>query len=157
VFYPFFYPIGLWAVADLPDPRTPTPLLVGYALLFFAGWVLARGANLQKFWFKRDPKAMAFGLLEPRAISGDGKHVLAGGFWGLSRHINYLGEILMATALTLCLGYPLELAPWLYPLYYVALLFPRQFFDDRRCAEKYGPLWDEYCRRVPSRIIPGIY
>jgi delta14-sterol reductase len=157
VFYPFFYPIGLWAVADLPDPHTPAPLLVGYGLMFFAGWVLARGANLQKFWFKRDPKAKAFGLLEPRAISGDGNHVLAGGFWGLSRHINYLGEILMATALTLCLGYPLELAPWLYPLYYVALLFPRQFFDDRRCAEKYGPLWDEYRRRVPSRIIPGIY
>ena len=67
------------------------------------------------------------------------------------------GEILMATGLTLTLGYPLEFAPWLYPLYYVALLFPRQFFDDRRCAESYGPLWDEYCKRVPSRIIPGIY
>ncbi|HEY8156430.1 MAG TPA: ergosterol biosynthesis protein [Myxococcota bacterium] len=157
VFYPFFYPVGLWAVADLPDPHTPAPVLFGYGLLFFAGWALARGANLQKFWFKRDPKAKAFGLLEPRAISGDGKHVLAGGFWGLSRHINYLGEILMATALTLCLGYPLVLATWLYPLYYVALLFPRQYFDDQRCAERYGPLWDEYRRRVPSRIIPGIY
>jgi delta14-sterol reductase len=157
VFYPFFYPIGLWAVAHRPDPQTPAALLAAYAALFFAGWVLARGANLQKFWFKRDPTAKAFGLLEPRAISGGGKHVLAGGFWGLSRHVNYLGEILMATALTLCLGYPLEFTPWLYPLYYVALLFPRQYFDDRRCAERYGPLWDEYRRRVPSRIIPGIY
>ncbi len=157
VFYPFFYPIGLWAVADLPDPHTPTALLAVYGLIFFSGWVLARGANLQKFWFKRDPKAKAFGLLEPRAIAGGGKHVLAGGFWGLSRHINYLGEILMATGLTLCLGHPLAFAPWLYPLYYVALLFPRQYFDDRRCAENYGPLWDEYCKRVPSRIIPGIY
>ncbi len=157
VFYPFFYPVGLWAVAHLPDPHTPMPLLVSHALLFFAGWVLARGANLQKFWFKRDPTARAFGFLAPRAISGNGQHVLAGGFWGLSRHINYLGEILMATALTLCLGYPLALAAWLYPLYYVALLVPRQYFDDRRCAERYGPLWVEYCRRVPSRIIPGIY
>lgn len=157
VFYPFFYPVGLWAVAQLPDPHTPTPLLAGYTLLFFAGWVLARGANLQKFWFKRDPTAKAFGVLAPRAISGNGLHVLAGGFWGLSRHINYLGEILMASALTLCLGHPSMLAPWLYPLYYVALLFPRQYFDDRRCAERYGPLWAEYCRRVPSRIIPGIY
>jgi delta14-sterol reductase len=128
-----------------------------FALLFFAGWVLARGANLQKFWFKRDPTAKAFGLLEPRAISAGGRHVLAGGFWGLSRHINYLGEILMATGLTLCLGYPLAVLPWLYPLYYVALLFPRQYYDDRRCAERYGALWDEYRRRVPSRIIPGIY
>jgi delta14-sterol reductase len=83
--------------------------------------------------------------------------VLAGGFWGLARHINYLGEILMASALALCLGYPQELAPWLYPLYYVALLVPRQLDDDRRCAEKYGALWQEYRRRVPSRIVPGIY
>ena len=157
VFYPFFYAVGLWALADRPDPHTPAPLLVCYALLFFAGWGLARGANLQKFQFKRDPTAKAFGLLAPRAISGNGKHVLVGGFWGLSRHINYLGEILMASALTLCLGHPLEIAAWLYPLYYVVLLVPRQIFDDRRCAEKYGPLWDEYCKRVPSRIIPGIY
>jgi delta14-sterol reductase len=157
VFYPFFYPVGLWAVAGLPDPHTPAPLLALYVLLFFAGWVLARGANLQKFQFKRDPSAKAFGLLEPRAISGGGLHVLAGGFWGLARHINYLGEILMASALALCLGYPLELAPWLYPLYYVALLVPRQLDDDRRCAEKYGALWQEYRRRVPSRIVPGIY
>lgn len=157
VFYPFFYPVGLWAAADLPNPHTPAPLLACYALIFVCGWVLARGANLQKFWFKRDPKARAFGVLEPRAISGDGKHVLAGGFWGLSRHINYLGEILMAIGLTLCLGYPALLAPWLYPLYYVALLFPRQHFDDLRCAERYGPLWVEYRKRVPSRIIPGIY
>jgi protein-S-isoprenylcysteine O-methyltransferase Ste14 len=157
VFYPFFYPVGLWALADRPDPHTPAPLLALCALTFFAGWVLARGANLQKFQFKRDPKAKAFGLLDPRAISGDGKHVLAGGFWGLARHINYLGEILMATGLTLSLGYPFEIAPWLYPLYYLVLLVPRQIFDDRRCAEKYGPLWEEYRKRVPSRILPGIY
>jgi delta14-sterol reductase len=39
----------------------------------------------------------------------------------------------------------------------VALLVPRQLDDDRRCAEKYGALWQEYRRRVPSRIVPGIY
>ena len=89
-------------MADLPNPHTPAPLLAStLRCSSSSGWVLARGANLQKFWFKRDPKAKAFGVLEPRAISGDGKHVLASGFWGLSRHINYLGEILMATGLTL--------------------------------------------------------
>ncbi len=157
VFYPFFYPVGLWSVADLPNPHTPVPLLALSAAIFFSGWLLSRGANLQKFQFKRDPKAKAFGLLDPQAISGGGKHVLAGGFWRLSRHINYLGEILMAIGLALSLGYPLEVGPWLYPLYYLALLIPRQLDDDRRCAARYGPLWDEYCRRVPSRIIPGVY
>ena len=33
---------------------------------------------------------------------------------------------------------------------------PRQLDDDARCAAKYGALWDEYCRRVPYRIIPWI-
>jgi protein-S-isoprenylcysteine O-methyltransferase Ste14 len=153
VFYPFFYPVGLWVVADLPDPHTPWPVLAFSGLLFFGGWILARGANLQKFHFKQDPSARVFGLA-PVAI---GERVLASGFWGLSRHINYLGEILMATALTLSLGYPGVIAPWLYPLYYLALLIPRQHADDLRCAEKYGPLWVEYCKRVPYRIIPGIY
>ncbi|HXK22061.1 MAG TPA: DUF1295 domain-containing protein [Myxococcota bacterium] len=157
VFYPFFYPVGLWALADRPNPHTPAALLALYAVIFFSGWVLARGANLQKFWFKRDPSVKAFGLLEPRAISDGARHVLAGGFWGLSRHINYLGEILMATGLALSLGYPTAVGPWLYPLFYLVLLLPRQIDDDRRCAEKYGPLWEEYCRRVPSRIVPGIY
>jgi protein-S-isoprenylcysteine O-methyltransferase Ste14 len=157
VFYPAFYCVGLWALAEAPNPQVGAAYLTGCVLLFFAGWVLSRGANLQKFRFKRDPRAKAFGILEPRALSGGGKHVLTGGFWGLSRHINYLGEILMASALALVLGYPGALAPWLYPLYYVLLLVPRQVADDRRCAERYGPLWDEYCRRVPYRIVPYLY
>lgn len=157
VFYPFFYCVGLWNLAEAPNPGSSTVALSAVAVMFFTGWMFARGANLQKFQFKRDPSAKAFGLLDPRTLSGDGKHVLTGGFWGLSRHINYLGEILMATALTLSLGYPLAAAAWLYPLYYVALLVPRQYADDRRCAERYGELWQEYCRRVPYRIIPFVY
>jgi protein-S-isoprenylcysteine O-methyltransferase Ste14 len=157
VFYPFFYPVGLWGLAEEPNPHTPALLLAIYAAIFFGGWMLSRGANLQKFWFKRDPTAKAFGVLDPRTISGGGRHVLSGGFWGLSRHINYLGEILMASGLALSLGYPLAITPWLYPLYYVALLLPRQADDDRRCAARYGELWDEYCRRVPWKIVPWVY
>ena len=158
VFYPYFYGVGLWTQATTANPHTPAPLLAGVALLFFTGWVLSRGANLQKYWFKRDPTKKAFGLLTPEALTApDGKRVLVSGFWGLSRHINYLGELLMATALALSLGVPAAWGPWLYPLYYVALLVPRQLDDDKRCAAKYGPLWDEYRRRVPRRIIPFVY
>ncbi len=157
VFYPFFYCVGLWWAADQPDAHTPVPLLAVYAALFFAGWALSRGANLQKFLFKTDPHAKLFGFLQPVTLSAGGKQVLCSGFWGLSRHINYLGEILMAVGLTLCLGHPGALLPWLYPLYYVALLVPRQHDDDKRCAAKYGELWTEYCKRVPYRIIPWIY
>jgi protein-S-isoprenylcysteine O-methyltransferase Ste14 len=156
-FYPYFYCVGLWAVAGKPDPHRPWWLLALSLLVFFAGWAFSRGANLQKFLFKTRPEAKLFGVLLPEVVS-DGEHrLLCGGFWRLARHINYFGEILMALGLTLALGWPLVPWPWLYPLYYVALLFPRQRDDDARCAKKYGSLWKEYCRRVPYRIIPGIY
>ncbi len=152
-FYPFFYAVGLWSQAGKPNPHTSLPALIFCAVLFFTGWAFARGANLQKFHFKRDPKRKFLGVT-PIALEG---RVLVNGFWGLSRHINYLGELLMAVGITLALGYPASWEPWLYPLYYVLLLFPRQHFDDLRCAAKYGPLWSEYVKRVPYRIIPFVY
>ena len=156
-FYPYFYAVGLWAVADLPAPRWPAWLLAAAAAVFFAGWILSRGANLQKYLFKTAPDRALLGALRPRAIRDGDRALLCSGFWGIARHVNYLGEILMALGLTLCLGRPAAWAAWIYPLYYVALLFPRERSDERRCAAKYGALWDEYRRRVPRRIIPGIY
>lgn len=156
VFYPYFYPIALWATVARPDPGTPAFLLVLYVVIFFSGWILARGANMQKFFFKRDPEKPFLGIV-PESITDGEKRLLVNGFWGLSRHINYLGEILMATGIILCTGYPGLLWPWLYPLYYVILLFTRQADDDKRCSAKYGVLWEEYRRKVPWRIIPHIW
>ena len=152
-FYPFFYSVGLWTQAEKPNPYTPTWALVLCVAIFFIGWAFARGANLQKFHFKRDPSRKFLGMTA-QALEG---RVLVSGFWGLSRHINYLGELLMATGITLALGYPGSWEPWLYPLYYVVLLFPRQHADDVRCAAKYGPLWEQYVKRVPYKIIPWVY
>jgi delta14-sterol reductase len=157
VFYPFFYGVGLWSVADLPNPHVSTAMRAIAASVFLCGWSLARGANMQKFAFKRDASAKFLGAIAPEVVTDGDKKLLVSGFWRVSRHVNYLGEILMATGLTLALGAPDHLAPWLYPIYYAALLVPRQIDDDRRCAAKYGPLWDEYVRRVPYRILPGVY
>lgn len=156
VFYPFFYSIALWTTVDLPNQHTPIWLLTLYAFIFFMGWGLSRGANLQKYWFKKDPNKVFLGIA-PQAITDGNKTLLVNGFWGLSRHINYLGEILMATGIILCVGHPGMLWPWLYPMYYVALLFPRQADDDKRCAAKYGELWNAYVKKVPYKIIPFIY
>ena len=155
-FYPYFYAIALWATVALPPVHTPYWLLAIYALIFFTGWGLSRGANLQKYYFKKDPTKAFLGIT-PETITDGNKTLLVNGFWGLSRHINYLGEILMATGIILCVGHPLTIAPWLYPFYYVVLLLPRQIDDDKRCALKYGELWKTYLKRVPYRIIPGLY
>ncbi len=115
VFYPYFYCVGLWARAGEGDPHAPWWLLALAVAVFLSGWALSRGANLQKHAFKRDPSARALGVLEPRAVS-DGVHtLLCSGFWGVSRHVNYLGEILMAVGITLALGAPADPIPWLYP------------------------------------------
>lgn len=155
-FYPFFYTIPLWSTVDLPNPNSPTILWVAAILVFFTGWGLSRGANLQKYYFKRNPKKVFLGIV-PGTITDGKRTLLVNGFWGLSRHINYLGEILMASGIVLAVGHPTLIWPWLYPLYYVALLFPRQADDDKRCAEKYEELWQAYLAKVPYRIIPFIY
>ena len=155
-FYPFFYAIPVWSAIDLPAAQTPTYLLIIYGLIFFISWTLSRGANMQKYFFKKDPKRVFLGI-SPETITDGNKTLLVNGFWGLSRHINYLGEIGMAIGIVLCVGHPLLLWPWFYPLYYIVLLFPRQAADDKRCALKYGALWEQYAKKVRYRIIPFIY
>jgi delta14-sterol reductase len=155
-FYPYFYAVPLWATADLPDPRLSPRVSLCFCALYLFGWALARGANMQKYYFKTQGDRK-FLWLKPETIS-DGKHsLLVNGFWGLSRHINYLGEILEACGIALAAGYPAVWWVWLYPLYYVGLLFTRQIDDDKICKAKYGELWDAYIKKVKRRIIPFIY
>jgi hypothetical protein len=155
-FYPYFYAIPLWIAADQPDTQAHPYLLVLFVLLFFISWSFSRGANLQKFFFKKNPERVFLGI-RPEILTDGKKAILVNGYWGLSRHINYMGEIGMAVAIVLCAGHSLSFWPWLYPLYYVALLVPRQIADDARCAVKYGALWNQYIKKVPYRIIPYIY
>lgn len=160
-FYPFFYGIGVWPLlARGPDQQdTTAPHAALAALCFFGGWALSRGANNQKYAFKTGPPNAPFLGIAPRVVPGS--RILCSGWWGLARHINYLGEILMAIGLALPGGGAgagwSALLPWLYPLYYVALLFPREREDSRVCELKYGQAWRDYCRAVPYRIIPHLY
>ena len=155
-FYPYFYSVALWFTADLPNPGIPTWVTVLFAVLFLVGWVFTRGANMQKFVFKTAPERR-FLWLAPQSIS-DGTHsLLVNGFWGGSRHINYLGEILQAVAIALAPGYFGVWMVWLYPLYYIALFISRQADDDKICRAKYGPLWDQYTAKVKYKIVPYLY
>jgi protein-S-isoprenylcysteine O-methyltransferase Ste14 len=121
-----------------------------------AGWVLTRGSNMQKFSFKTAPNKK-FLWMTPEVITDGTNSLLVNGFWGVSRHINYLGETIQAVAIALAAGYFGVWEVWLYPLYYVGLFISRQLDDDKLCRAKYGALWDEYTARVKYRIIPGIY
>ena len=163
VFYPFFYCIGVWPLVAAPtDADIPTSTAAMTVALFFSGWCLTRGANLQKWVFKRSDGQRASWMGIPMKTVPNTR-LLVSGFWGLSRHVNYLGEIVQAIALAIP-GYLVAptsyyaILPWLYPLYYVALFVPRQMDDDAQLKAKYGEaIFDEYARRVPNRIVPWLY
>jgi delta14-sterol reductase len=155
-FYPYFYSVSLWFTAHLPNPGHPLWLTVIFGVVFWSGWMLARGANMQKFFFKTAPDKK-FLWIKPEVITDGNRSLLVNGFWGVSRHINYLGEILMGCGIALAAGYPAIWMVRLYPAYYVALMFTREYDDRKICKAKYGELWDQYTKKVKYRIIPFIY
>ena len=155
-FYPYFYSVSLWFTAHLPGPGHPVWLTILFGVLFLCGWVLTRGANMQKYFFKTAPERKFF-WIKPEVLSDGKLSLLVNGYWGASRHINYLGEIVQAIAIALAAGYPGIWMVWLYPVYYIGLMFTRQADDDKVCMEKYGTLWDEYTEKVKYKIIPFIY
>ncbi len=162
-FYPFFYPVGIFPLVKARR-RDDINLKQSLAIvgLYFIGWIITRGANLQKYTFRKNPESTAwfFGLIPQKTIPGT--RLLVSGFWGAARHFNYLGEIIQAIALAIP-GYYAgkdnlsRALPWLYPLYYILLFIFRQRDDDKLCSEKYKEKWEEYKKAVPSKIIPGIY
>jgi len=164
IFYPYFYAITLWVTVSAVNPFLPNWLLVIFALLFLIGWTFTRGANLQKYYFKIDPDKK-FLNIKPETITDGNRTLLVNGYWGMSRHINYLGEILQAAAIAAVafvygvgsIGYPLILLVWLYPVYYIGLLFTRAVDDGIICKKKYGDLWDIYTKKVKWRVIPYIF
>ncbi|CAH6793593.1 Tm7sf2 [Phodopus roborovskii] len=85
-----------------------------------------------------------------------GRQLLVSGWWGMVRHPNYLGDLIMALAWSLPCGLS-YLLPYFYLLYFTALLVHREARDEQQCLRKYGRAWQEYCKRVPYRIIPYVY
>jgi len=191
-FYPFFYAIGVLPFIIMMDhhygqmydsnqEEVSWLTMVLIAILYLVGSTLTRGANMQKFHFRCHPersKVSLFGgfmIVKQECVPSSKGRLLCSGFWGLSRHVNYFGEILQAFALALPASLQfwsssttttttttmttfVRWIPWLYPLYYVALFVPRQMDDEALMRQKYGDdVIDEYIQLVPYRMVPGLY
>jgi len=147
-----------------------------------AGYYIFRSSNSQKNDFRtnpNNPKVSHLKFIETKT----GSKLITSGWWGTARHINYLGDWLMSWAYclpTLLSGYVVhksiitgesvvtqgpnnEMRGWgipityFYMLYFAVLLIHREMRDEEKCRRKYGKDWEEYCRIVKWRIIPGIY
>ena len=128
----------------------------GIVALNVVGYIVFRGANSQKHRFRKDPGAAIWGKPPEIIRTAQDSLLLTSGWWGLARHINYLGDLMMALAWCLPCGFDSPL-PYFYVAYFLILLIHRERRDNAACQAKYGADWDAYCRKVPWRIIPYVY
>jgi protein-S-isoprenylcysteine O-methyltransferase Ste14 len=141
----------------LSHPRDlPWWAATGIVLMHLCGYVIFRDSNLQKQRFRRDPSKPVWGRPPRTMATRRGTQLLLSGWWGLSRHANYMGDLTMALSWCLATGFT-HVVPYFYFIYFAPLLINRERRDHALCKEKYGDDWDEYCRRVPWRIVPFAY
>jgi len=96
----------------------------------------------------------------PVKYTKNGKEIdsklLLSGHWGYSRHTNYTFEILMSSCWS-AVGYQFGIIPFTYLIYIIVLLVHRIYRDEKKCKDKYGKYWDEYCGKVKYRLIKNVY
>lgn len=136
---------------DLPVWGTAAILILN-----LTGYAIFRGANIQKHHFRRDPNRAVWGRPAEYIKTNRGSLLLTSGWWGLARHMNYFGDLLIALSwcLPAAFGSPL---PYFHMLYFTILLLHRERRDDAMCLAKYGEDWLRYRSRVPWRIVPKLY
>ncbi|KAK7448138.1 erg24, C-14 sterol reductase [Stygiomarasmius scandens] len=128
------------------------PVSFGIFALNALGYWIFRESNNEKNNFRngRNPKNLKY------MTTTTGSKLLISGWWGLSRHPNYCGDLLMALSWSLPTGFETPIT-YFYIIYFATLLVHRQIRDDDHCAKKYGEDWEKYKKLVPYRIFPYVY
>ncbi|VDN60720.1 unnamed protein product [Dracunculus medinensis] len=155
-------PISLLArnQSVLPKPLSVLLFLMGLTAIYVNTDINQQRYNFRigngnvKIWGK-DPFFIAAKF---RRENGDfGTNLLLGsGWWGLSRHPNYLAEWLSFMFWSLLQG-STTIIPY-SPLIYLAIfLYLRTVHDEIRCLGKYGNYWLQHSNRVNFMLIPSIY
>lgn len=179
VWVPFTYSLSARYLSV--HPVQLGPLYIALILAVQAsGYYIFRASNSEKNRFRtnpNDPSVQHLSYIQTQ----QGSKLLTSGWWGQARHINYLGDWLMSWSYslpTLAAGYKLTptilypgtrlvstegMAGWGMPVtyffmvYFAVLLIHRERRDEEKCRRKYGKDWEEYCRLVRWRIVPGLY
>lgn len=163
-FLPAFYTLQSQYLARYPVYLgfTQSAVILGLGL---TGYAIFRLANFEKDYVRaRDGNVTLWGqsatFIRASYITKDGKHhssvLLTSGMWGLCRHSNYTGDLVLSFAMCAACGFK-HILPWSYFIYMFVLLCHRITRCEAKCQQKYGDKWTEYCRTVPYRLVPGLY
>lgn len=154
-----FLPTLITQYLILRSPVLPWFQLVGIALVNALGYVIFRASETQRCEFAKDPESPALKHLETLPTAG-GKKLLVSGWWGLVRHPNYLGEILIQWSWVLpavSSAGRVDLLIYYLPIFTTLMLLIRCSQQNERNKKKYGTAWDTYCAKVTSNLIPKVY
>lgn len=151
---PFTYSLQARFLVDYPTELSPLSILC-IVVLNTLGYCIFRGANSQKDLFRRDPNNPSLTGLKTLATKR-GTKLIVSGWWGICRHPNYVGDLIMALSWSLPCGFS-SVLPYFYVSYFSVLLIHRQLRDEHQCRIKYGEDWKKYCELVKWRLIPGLY
>lgn len=151
---PFTYSLQARYLVDHPNHLSWISL-AGIIALKFCGYYVFRSSNSQKDQFRRDPLHPSVKNLKTLPTK-KGSRLLISGWWGMCRHPNYVGDLMMALSWCLPCGFD-NVLPYFYFIYFAVLLIHRQLRDEDNCLKKYGDDWKRYCNIVRWRLLPGIY
>jgi protein-S-isoprenylcysteine O-methyltransferase Ste14 len=155
VWIPFTFSLQALYLVDHPVDL-PAIAVVALLILQFGGFWIFRQSNLQKHRFRADSTTPIWGRPAEFIPTTRGTKLLVSGWWGIARHANYTGDLMMGLAWCATTGMSRLLA-YFYIIYFVILLVHRERRDNAHCARKYGAEWQEYERRVRWRMLPGLY
>ncbi|KAJ5851972.1 uncharacterized protein N7529_011357 [Penicillium soppii] len=159
-FLPSMYTLQIQYLA-----RSPLELSPALAALVLAvgigGYYIFRSANNQKDNLRNSGgKWQDSEVIECSYTTADGvKHqsiLLCSGWWGFSRHPNYLGDLLLSYAMCATCGLN-HILPWSYAVFMTMILTHRCLRDEAKCSKKYGEYWEAYSEKVPWRLMPGVW
>jgi len=154
VFLPVIYTFTTYYLSYYPSYLN-SALLIGILCLGLYFIYLNYQVDAQKEQFKADNQKEIWGE-KPKFLEKDGRKLLLSGWWGKTRHMNYTFEIGLS-ACWCAVALPLGVLPFTYLFYIIALLVHRIYRDEKKCSDKYGDFWKEYCGKVAYRLIPNIY
>lgn len=164
VWLPFMYTLQARYLVENPVVLSQFQVWSIFAL-GLGGYLIFRLANNQKDLARRTRGKCTIWSRPAQYIvakykSADGKEhesiLLTSGFWGLARHFNYLGDLMLSSAFCLTCGTQ-SILPYFYIIFMGILLMHRIYRDQDRCQGKYGAYYEEYCKRVPYKLIPYVF